>query len=223
MPCFLDPPEVEPELLRWALRGRDLEPFSAKPRTRLLWTHGRDGTPLPRLPPRTAAYLAPHLGRLRARADYAGGPPWTVFRARAATAPHRVVWADIASDLRAASLSGRPDTVPLNSCYVAVLRSDDQADRLAAWLNTSLMRAAARADAMPAAGGCYRFSAGPSARCRLPAGILRDANLSSHTHRAAAGKLVQGDLDDAASRHLDLTPAHRKALLDSIEGAADRR
>ena len=220
---FLDPPEVEPELLRWALRGRDLKPFSAKPRTRVLWTHSRDGTPLPRLPPRAAEYLAPHLERLKSRADFAGGPPWTLFRARAAAARHRVVWADLAGDLRAASLRGRHDTVPLNSCYVAVLRSDDEADRLAAWLNTSFMRAAARAEAMPAAGGCYRFSARAVGALPLPAGVLQDPALSSHTRLAMAGRLVQADLDDAAARYLHLTPAHRRALLDSLEGAADRR
>ena len=220
---FLDPPEVEPDLLRWALRGRDLKPFSATPRTRLLWTHGRDGQPLPRLPPRAAEYLSPLLGRLRSRADFAGGPPWTVFRARAAAAAHRVVWADLASDLRAASLTGQPDTIPLNSCYVAVLRRDVESDRLAAWLNGSLLRAAARAGAMPAAGGCFRFSAATVGALPLPDGVLQDADLSSLTRLAVAGKPVQADLDDATSRHLDLSPAHRTALLDSLDGAADRR
>ncbi len=220
---FLDPPEVEPDLLRWALRGRDLRAFSAKPRTRLLWTHGRDGTPLPRLPPRAAEYLSPLLGRLRSRADFVGGPPWTMFRARAAAAAHRVVWADLASDLRAASLTGQSDTIPLNSCYVAVLRSDAEADRLAAWLNSSLLRAAARAGAMPAAGGCSRFSAAAIGALPLPAGVLQDADLSSLACLAMAGKPVQADLDDATSRHLDLSPGHRRALLDSLEGAADRR
>ena len=220
---FLDPPEVEPDLMRWALRGRDLRPFSAEPRTRLLWTHGRNGTPLPRLPPRAAGFLSPLLGRLRSRADFVGGPPWTMFRARAASAPHRVVWADLASDLRAASLTGQPDTIPLNSCYVAVLRSDVEADRLAAWLNGSLLRAAARAGAMPAAGGCHRFSAAAVGAVPLPAGVLQDADLSTLAALAKAGKPVQADLDDATSRHLDLSPAHRTALLGSLDGAPHRR
>ena len=41
---FLNPPEyLEPEVLRWALRGRDVIAFGCQPRVRLLWTHDRAG------------------------------------------------------------------------------------------------------------------------------------------------------------------------------------
>jgi hypothetical protein len=220
---FLDPPEVEGELLRWALRGRDLAPFTPRHRTRLLWTHGPDGSPLPRLPPRAAAYLAPHLPLLRARTDYAGGPPWALFRARAAAAPHRVVWADLARDLRAASLAGLGDTIPLNSCYVALARSDAEADRLAAWLNSSWLRAAARAGAVPAAGGCARYTAGTVGALPLPPSVLSDDDLSTLTHSARNGGRVQADLDDVAAGHLDLRTSQRAALLGSLGGRAEDR
>jgi len=220
---FLDPPDVEDELLRWALRGRDLAPFTPRHRTRLLWTHGPDGSPLPRLPPRTAAYLAPHVSLLRARTDYAGGPPWTLFRTRAAAAPHRVVWADLARGLRAASLSGLHDTIPLNSCYVAVMGSDAEADRLAAWLNSSWLRAAARAGAVPAAGGCARYTAGTVGALPLPAGVLSDDDLSTLTRSARNGGRVQADLDDITARHLGLGATHRTALLGSLDGRAEDR
>ena len=213
---FLDPPEVEGDLLRWALRGRDLTPFMARRRTRLLWTHQADGSPLPRLPPRAEAYLAPHLPLLRSRADYAGGPPWTLFRARPAAAPHRVVWADLARELRAASLTGQADTIPLNSCYVALLKSDAEADRLAAWLNSSWLRAAARAGAVPAAGGCARYTANTVGALPLPEGVLADADLATLTCSARDGGRVQGDLDDIAARILGLSAAHRAALLGSL-------
>jgi N-6 DNA Methylase len=213
---FLDPPEVEHEVLRWALRGRDLAPFRPRRRARLLWTHRDDGSPLPRLPPRAAAYLAPHLGRLRSRIDYTGGPPWIVFRVRAASAPHRVVWADLARELRASSLSGLADVIPLNSCYVALVKSDPEADRLAAWLNSSWLRAAARAEAMPAAGGCARFSAGTVGALPLPPGILADGDFSTLTRSARDGGRVQDDLDDLAARHLGLSAAHRAALTEFL-------
>src|SRR6185295_17017684 len=75
---FLDPPlGVEAQVVRWAIRGRDVRAFRVHPRVRVLWTHGPDGAPLPRLPPIAAAHLAPHETTLRARADFAGGPPWT--------------------------------------------------------------------------------------------------------------------------------------------------
>ena len=82
---FLDPPEVERELLRWAIRGRDVRPFSpASNATAVDHTVARLTAAAPAAARRRVFY--PLLGRLRSRADYAGGPPWTVFRARAAAA-----------------------------------------------------------------------------------------------------------------------------------------
>ena len=220
---FLDPPEVEAELLRWALRGRDLAPFQVRRRARLLWTHGADGSPLPRLPPRAAAYLSSHLASLRGRSDYVGGPPWTLFRAHAAAAPHRVAWADLAAQLRAVSLAGMADTVPLNSCYVAVARSDAEADRLAAWLNSSWIRAAARESAVPAAGGCARYTAATVGALPLPTSVLADPDLSTIARLARQGRQVQAELDDLAAGHLSLGDAHRAALLAALDGRAHHR
>jgi hypothetical protein len=220
---FLEPPEVEPEVLRWAIRGRDVAPFLVRRRIRLLWTHGRDGSPLPRLPPRAAAHLAPHAAVLRSRTDHVGGPPWALFRTQAATARHRVVWADLARDLRAVSLTGRPDTIPLNSCYVAVARSDLEADRVAAWLNSSWVRAAARVGAMPAAGGCSRFTAATVGALPLPVSALADPDLTNLARLAAQGRRVQVDLDDITARHLSLSHTDRRILLAALDGRAEDR
>ena len=220
---FLDPPAVEPEVLRWAIRGRDVLPFALRGRTRLLWTHGTDGSPLPRLPPRAAAHLAPHLAALRSRTDYHGGPPWTLFRTHAAAGEHRVVWADLARLLRAVSLTGRSDTIPLNSCYVALARSDAEADRLAAWLNSTWLRAAARAGAVPAAGRCSRYTAVTVGALPLPVSALADSDLSTLAQLAVAGRPVQKELDDIVARHLSLKPAHRTALSTSLGGRAEHR
>jgi hypothetical protein len=220
---FLDPPALEEALLRWALRGRDLAPFIPRLRTRLLWTHGPDGAPLPRLPPRAASYLAPHVELLRSRTDYAGGPPWTLFRARAAVAPHRVVWADLARQLRAVALPGMADAIPLNSCYVGSAGSDPEADRLAAWLNSSWMRAGALAGAVPAAGGCARYTAATVGALPLPPSVLRDADLSTIARLAREGRPVQADLDDLTARHLDLDAPQRAALLGALDGRAEDR
>ncbi len=210
-------------MLRWALRGRDIAPVQPRSRTRLLWTHGPDGSPLPRLPPRAAEYVGLHLRALRARADDAGGPAWTLFRARAAAAPHRVVWADLSSRLRAASLSGLPEIIPLNSCYVGLATSDAAADRLAAWLNSSWLRAAARAAAVPAAGGCARYTAATVGALPLPTAVLADDDLSTLNRLARDGGRVQADLDDIAAKHLCLGPAHRAALLGTLDGRAENR
>jgi hypothetical protein len=220
---FLNPPEVEVELIRWAIRGRDVTPFAVRRHTRLLWTHGTDGSPLPRLPPRAASHLSPHLAALRARTDYVAGPPWTLFRARAAAAPHRVAWADLTRVLRAVSLAAMADTIPLNSCYVAVTRDDTEADRLAAWLNSSWIRAAARATAMQAAGGCSRYTAATVGALPLPVSALADSDLPALARLAAEGRHVQAELDDVAARHLSLERSQRTALLTALDGCTDDR
>ena len=224
---FLDPPATIPrQLLRWALRGRDLRAFRPRSRVRLLWTHGADGAPLGRLPPGAAAHLAPHEATLRARADFAGGPPWTLFRTRAATAPHRVVWADLARELTACALTGGRDRtrIPLNTCYVAPATSAEEAERLAAWLNASWVRALARIGAMPAAGGFHRFAALVVSRLPLPARVLADPSLSDIGIAARRGEPVQEELDDIAAAHLGLSPRDRRTLGRIAGGGAqDRR
>jgi hypothetical protein len=133
------------------------------------------------------------------------------------------VWADLAGELRAASLAGLADTIPLNSCYVAPLPSDAAADRLAAWLNSSWIRAAARAGAVPAAGGYVRFTAGTVGALPLPPAVLDDQELLTLSHAARAGNWLQSDLDDITARHLDLSNGHRATLLRSLGPHAQNR
>jgi hypothetical protein len=223
---FLNPPDdLEPEVLRWAVRGRDMLPFRCHVRTRLLWTHDRNGDPLHELPARCAAYLRPHHAHLRARKDFDGGPPWTVFRAKPAIARHRVVWADLARRLTAAALTCGQDVdhIPLNSCYVTSARSIAEAERLAAWLNSTWIRAAARLKAVPAAGGFARFNAETIASLPLPDSVLADPEL---TQLARAGRMktdIQEQLDEAAARHLSLSSAARSALIASVAGVTRHR
>jgi hypothetical protein len=223
---FLDPPEdLEPEVLRWAVRGRDVKPFRCHSSTRLLWTHDHRGNPRPELPPRCAAYLKPHLAGLRGRRDFEGGRPWTVFRARPAVARHRVVWADLARELTAASLTTAADLdrIPLNSCYVTSARSVAEADRLAAWLNSTWLRAAARLRAVPAASGFARFNAGTVATLPLPPMVCIDAELARLTRAARLGAEIQEELDEVAAGHLNLPSAARSALRAVVDGFAGHR
>jgi len=143
---------------RPAVRGRDLGAWRCNARLHLLWTHGPDGRPLPRLPAGVAARLAPHLGRLRRRADYRAGAPWQLFRTGLARAPHRVLWPDFGRQLAAAV----PDAsvVPLNTVYGIATRDADEAVALAALLNSRWLTALACLVADPARGGFHRFNAG---------------------------------------------------------------
>jgi hypothetical protein len=212
---FLDPPApIEPELLYWAIRGRDVRPFAAAASVRLLWTHAASGDPLPHLPPRAAAYLSAHRQRLRDRKDYSGGPEWALFRTGAAVAPHRIIWADLAPRLEAAALSGPQAErfIPLNSCYLTPVASGALALRLTAWLNCTWMRAVATLTADAAAGGFRRFNARVVGGLPLPVTVVDDEALTALANAARAGRLLQRDLDDACARHLDLKAEDRDAM-----------
>lgn len=222
---FLDPPLADGPLIRWAVRGRDLCGFIVHPRRRLLWTHGTDGAPLRELPPDVAAYLARHRAALLRRVDHVGGPPWALFRTRPATALHRVVWADVARSLSAVALSGPEDErlVPLNSCYVAPTRDAPAARRIAAWLNTTWLRAAARAGALPAAGGYARFNAATVGALPLPPAVLADSRLDRVAQEGRLGAPVQDTLDDLAAEHLGLARGARTLLRQAAAERAGHR
>jgi len=142
---------------RPAIRGRDLSAWHAEPGVHLIWTHGSDGRPLPRLPPDVAGLLEHHVARLHRRSDYRRGPPWQVFRVGLATAPCRVVWPDLARRLLAAVPA--PAAVPLNTVYGIATRTLDDAHALAALLNSRWLSALASLHADPARGGFRRFNA----------------------------------------------------------------
>lgn len=223
---FLDPDStIEPEVLAWAVRGRDVSPFGVTAEVRLLWTHSASGLPLPALPARAAAYLAPHRGRLRSRKDYEGGPEWAVFRAVPAVASHRVVWADLSPRLEAAPLTGPQSErfIALNTCYLAPAPTAASALRLAAWLNCSWIRATAAAVADPAAGGFRRFNARVVSGLPLPDRVMTDTGLLTLAERARSGALDQGALDEHCARLLELDQEDRDALADIPSSGRHRR
>ena len=224
---FLNPPDnLEPEVLRWAVRGRDVAAFQCFPRTRLVWTHDAGGRPRVALPARCGAYLKPHHAELRARRDYDGGPPWTVFRVNTAIARYRVVWPDLARQLVAAALTSRDsrDLIPLNSCYVARTESALEAERLAACLNSTWLRAVARLGAVPAASGFARFNGQTVARLPLPISALADPALVRLAREGRTGALAQEDLDEAVANHLGLTRDAQNILRAVVgDSAVNRR
>jgi hypothetical protein len=223
---FLNPSaEIEPEVLRWAVRGRDVSAFRCQCKLRLLWGHDTVGRPIRQLPPRAKAYLEKHVAALRARRDYRGGPTWAVFRVRPAVARYRVVWPDLALRLKAMALTSRLDLerIPLNSCYVAPLSSAMGADALAAWLNSTWIGAVARLAAVPASGGFARYNAQVVAHIPLPDSALQDRGLTRLARMGRSGTAVQEDLDDLAARHLGLSSSAQGALRAVLAGAPSHR
>jgi Eco57I restriction-modification methylase/N-6 DNA Methylase len=223
---FLNPPpDIEPDLLRWAIRGRDIRAFHCVPKIKLFWTHDERGNVLSRLPSHAQAYVERHNAMLRARQDYQSGPVWTVFRSRAAVSPHRVVWCDLARHLTAAALTGRTAAtrIPLNTCYVTPLRSAERAEALAGWLNSTWIRAIARAGAVPASGGFARFNARLIRQLPLPPDVLLHPALTQLARAARKGASVQPELDAVVAHLLGLTPAQQSALRAVGNGADNHR
>ncbi len=218
---FLDPGlDVEPEVVRWAARGRDVCPFRVRRVKQLLWPCDSCGRPLDVLPPAAARRLSPHFGDLRRRADYPGGKPWRLFRTAPALSPHRVLWADVARRLEAASLSGTRglQVIPLNSCYLTPVPDEETALRLAAWLNSTWCRALAAAIAEPASGGFARFNARVISALPLPASALASTGLLTLARLGMAGSLEQKDLDDCCAGLLEIDESEQR-LLAELAGA----
>jgi hypothetical protein len=199
---FLVP--VESTGTRPAVRGRDLGAWRCDPRLHLLWTHGTDGRPLSHLPSGVAAQLAPHVERLRRRADYRTGALWQVFRTGLARAQHRVLWPDLGRRLAAAV--PEPAIVPLNTVYGIVARDHDDAIGLAALLNSRWLTALARLVADPARGGFRRFNAH----------VVRDLPVPSAGSPAWAALTTLGarreSSDDAVADAFELDSRDRRAL-----------
>jgi hypothetical protein len=216
---FLDPPDwIETEVVRWAIRGRDLSPFRWRRNVRLLWTHTAGGSVASELPPAALEYLHQHEQALRSRQDYRGGVWWTMFRVRPAHAPYRVIWADLSRQITAAALSTPSDRelIPLNSCYVAPAKTAIRAEAIAAWLNSAWIRALARAGAVPASGGFARFNASSVGRVPLAIPALDDGELAQICRQGRAGLEIQEALDAVVARHLRLSPAAQRILRGSL-------
>jgi hypothetical protein len=211
---FLDPPDaVEAEHRRPAVRGRDIRAFHVTPARELLWTHDERGVVCERLGEGARRHLTAHERALRRRADYRDGPFWTLFRTEAALARHRVVWADLARRLEASVLAGPlARAVPLNTAYVIAAADRPGALRLAAWLNTTWIRALARARATRAASGFARFNAALVESLPLPDAVLHDDSLLAIGGQALGGGFDQRAANERGARLLSLTRAEQSAL-----------
>ena len=114
--------------------------------------------------------------------------------------------------------------IPLNTCYVTAAGSAQEAEGLAAWLNSTWIRAAACAGAVPAAGGFSRFNAAVVGAVPLPSAAVRDPQLAALSRAARTGTDVQEELDAIAARHLALSAREQGALRSLLHARSpDRR
>ena len=223
---FLAPTaDFERELIRPALRGRDVRAFRANPSGRILWTHDAAGAVLESLPPVAALHFARHCEALRRRADDRGAAPWQLFRAAAGRPVPRVVWSDLAPRLEAACLVTDEEArcVPLNTCYVVLTHAPAAALAICAWLNSTWIRAAARATANPAHGGYARFTSRAVGGVPLPPGVPSDTRFADLAIRGATGESIQEELDALAADCLALGASQRRVLGEVVGVGAPRR
>ena len=199
-------PDIEPSLLRRAIRGRDLRPDGPHPTLWLRWPCDARGGPLASLPPRAEAWFRRNADRLRRRADYRDGPAWRLFRTGAAIAPHRVIWPDLSRRLQAVSLdpATQRGSIPLNTCYVIAPPNADLAARIVRVLNSTWVRALAQQAAPVASGGYRRYSARVVESLPMPRAALAEPL------RAA----TPADIDLEVADWLGLSSDERDTLAD---------
>ena len=201
--AFLNPSPALHEFCRPAIRGRDVRAFSAIPSAFLLWPADACGVPWVTLPEPVEQHLTPFRALLERRADMQAGPWWQMFRVSAATAQWRVTWSDLAPSLRAAALIDAAP-VPLNSCYVAALPSEQAMLACTAWLNSTAIGALVRSIAEPAANGYARFGARVVGTAPLPVGVLNDPELAA-LGTATWCPEVRDAIDRLVARWLELS------------------
>ena len=162
---------LEPRLVRPVIRGQAVRAWrDAGNGESLVFPHSDDGQVLDRLPPALRNWLLPWRARLEARADAKGHRAWwSLFRLEGSRFDRpRVVWADLGRSLQALVLEAGDRTVPLNTCYVMVMRDRMDAMALAALLNSPVADAWVGAIAEPARGGYRRHFAWTMARLPVP-------------------------------------------------------
>lgn len=209
--AFLRPPtSVEAELVRPAVRGRDLGPFRVCASVPLLYPHDAMGRPRRELPAGARGHLDPFRSILEARTDASTGPWWALHRTVPASAPHRVAWPDLGRRLAAVALP--PRVVPLNSCYFATAHDPNAMHALTAWLNATWCRAIVALGADQARGGYLRFNARATGRAPYVAAALTDERLIGSARAAAAGEDNADDIDRTVADLLGLDAGDRRAL-----------
>ncbi|HSJ24298.1 MAG TPA: hypothetical protein VK929_06515 [Longimicrobiales bacterium] len=213
---------VEASALRPVLRGTDVTPWRVAIDRHVLWVPCNGGGPAP-TPPRLARYLRRHRGRLKQTDDRLG----TLQRLSPLSLGHKVVWADLASDLRAAAVPAttrsfvgtQVPVLPLNTVYFIATSSADESMLLSAYLNSLPVRLFARAIAERAKDAHFRFFAWTIAVLPLPVDWRTNGcaeQLTAIAHRAhARGGCTPSEratLDEIAAASYGIGPGQLGAL-----------
>ena len=140
--------EIEPDLVRTLVRGRDVSRWTVRPSAAILLPHSRDGRPVPEETmresfPRTYAYFEHFRDRMLERPHYRAHfaksrwPWWSMYNVGAYTfAPHRVVWREQCTRFECAVLEDE-SAVADAKLVVVPCNSAEEAHYVAAMLNST--------------------------------------------------------------------------------------
>jgi hypothetical protein len=162
---------IEASCLRPALRGADVEAWSASVDRHLIWTPYNNNR-LETAPLRLKQFLHRHRSRLGADVHSRGA----LHRLSGHALGNKVVWSDLAADLRAAAVPAqvrniagiRTPVIPLNTVYFIATSSPDESMLLSAYLNSLPLRVFTRAIAERAKDLHFRFFAWTIAVLPIP-------------------------------------------------------
>jgi hypothetical protein len=205
---------VEASTLRPALRGGDITAWRAQPGRHVAWVP-RNDEPGAATPPRLERYLRRHRATLRQQPHELG----TLHRLSPRMLGHKVVWSDLAADLRAAAvppgvrcITGiETPVVPLNTVYFVATDALDESLLLAAFLNSLPVRVFARTIAERAKDAHFRFFAWTVGVLPLPRGWRTNGHAQRLLAIARAAH-ADGRITDDARRELDAIVARSYGL-----------
>ena len=213
---------IEESCVRPCLRGTDVRAWQCNVRRHIVWSPRNDdrATELPRGLQR---YLRQNGELLRSRQATDG----MLRRLSPQLTQHKVVWADVATALRACALTatertcwGREtSTIPLNTVYFIATETVERSLLLAAFLNSLPCRVFTRAIAERAKDAHFRFFAWTVGVLPLPrhwhggaaAHALLDISRRAHTERGI-GSAAQLELDALAAAAYGLDDDNIAAL-----------
>ena len=145
-----DKANIEEELLKPVVRGRDIEAWHFENPGYILWTHDNWGKPLSVLPNQATQYFAKYKKKLLTRTDYKKKQPiWIIFRVSKDKLGPKVGWQELSKMMEAVVIErevtdskfGKQLLIPLQTVYFVSTGSINLDYGLAAVLNSSLIRA----------------------------------------------------------------------------------
>jgi hypothetical protein len=213
---------IEGSALRPVLRGADVGAWQASVGRHVIWAPCNDEPRAP-MPPRLQRYLQRHRARLTGSPAAHGA----LQRLQPETTGHKVIWPDLAADLRAAAvpafvrgvMGSQVPVVPLNTVYFIPTASGRESMLLSAYLNALPVRLFARCIAERAKDAHFRFFAWTIGVLPLPenwqsnlvADRLRQIAQSAHV-RGACTPAEQAELDRLVALAYGLSDEQLAAL-----------